>query len=89
MRFQVERARHYYERGNKGIHLLHRDGRFSVQIASDVYREILANVEMTGFNVFEQRAVVSTRRKYMLTARNLAAPAARTLVKRSLFWRTS
>jgi phytoene synthase len=77
MRFEAKRARSYYVRGNAGIPLLHRRGRFAVQIASDVYREILTRLEASNFDVFDHRTVVSAARKYWLTARNLASPVAR------------
>ncbi len=88
MRFQVQRAREYYEKGNRGIRLLHHQGRFSVKIASDVYREILARIEQSDFDVFERRAIVPSARKYMLTARNLAGPIARRTMEQFVFWRT-
>ncbi len=87
MSFQVERARAYYEQGNKGIPLLDPRGRFAVKIASDVYREILMCVEASRFDVFEHRAVVPAARKYWLTARNLSLPILRHSVSRLPFWR--
>ncbi len=77
MKFQADRARSYYERGNAGINLLHQRGRFAVKVASDVYREILNRVESSRFDVFDRRTVVPAARKYWLTARNLALPALR------------
>ncbi len=77
MRFQAMRARSYYERGNAGIPLLHRRGRFAVKVASDVYREILNRIEASHFDVFDNRTVVPAARKVWLTARNLALPMAR------------
>jgi len=77
MRFQAARARSFYERGNAGIPLLHRRGRFAVKVASDVYCEILNRIEASYFDVFDNRTVVPTARKYWLTARNLALPIAR------------
>ncbi len=77
MRFQAARARSYYERGNAGITLLHRRGRFAVEIASDVYREILNRIEDSQFDVFEHRTVVPAVRKYWITFRNMALPMAR------------
>lgn len=88
MQFQVERARLYYQRGNAGIGMLNKRGRFAVKVASDVYREILVRVERSGFNVFEQRAVVPPAQKYWLTARNMALPMMRHSVERLAFWRT-
>lgn len=87
MRFQVERARGYYRQGNAGIPLLNRRGRFAVKIASDVYREILQQVESSHFDVFDHRAVVPPGRKYWLTAQNLAVPVMRHSVSRLAFWR--
>ena len=57
--------------------MLHRRGRFAVEIASDVYREILNRIEASNFDVFDHRTVVSASRKYWLTARNMALPIAR------------
>jgi hypothetical protein len=79
MRFQAARARSYYERGNAGIHLLDRRGRFAVEIASDVYREILNRIEASDFDVFAKRTVVPAARKYWITARAMALPMARRL----------
>ncbi len=76
MQVQADRARSYYERGNAGIALLHKRGRFAVKVASDVYREILNRVVASDFDVFEHRTVVPAARKYWLTARNLAGPLA-------------
>jgi phytoene synthase len=87
MSFQVERARGFYEKGNAGIGLLNRDGRFAVKIASDVYCEILQQVELSGFDVFDHRAVVPAGRKYWLTASNLAGPIMRNTADRFAFWR--
>ena len=87
MHFQVARARSYYERGNAGIPLLHRRGRFAVKVASDVYREILNAVESSNFDVFEKRTVVPASRKYWLTTRSFALPIARHSAQRLAFWR--
>jgi phytoene synthase len=87
MRFQVKRAREYYARGNAGIRMLDAQGRFAVKVASDVYQQILSRIEASGFDVFERRAIVSPARKYWLTARNLALPAARQSAHRLAFWK--
>jgi phytoene synthase len=88
MTFQAARARAFYERGNAGIAMLDRRGRFAVKVASDVYREILSQVEDSDFDVFERRAVVPRVRKYWLTARNMAGPMARHSAQRLAFWRS-
>jgi phytoene synthase len=82
MNFQISRARSYYQAGNIGIPLLNRRGRFAVQVASDVYKEILRSIESSDHDVFERRAVVPSTRKYWLTARRMTVPAARHLARR-------
>ena len=66
MKFQVARARSYYARSEPGIALLDARGRFAVKVASDVYRQILEEIEASGYDVFDRRAVVSPVRKYWL-----------------------
>ena len=87
MGFQAQRALSFYEKGNAGIQMLNRDGRFAVKIASDVYREILQQLETSAFDVFDHRAVVPASRKYWLTASNLAGPLVRHTADRIAFWR--
>jgi phytoene synthase len=82
MKFQVARARRYYQRALPGIELLDPAGRFAVRIAADVYCEILGQIERSGYDVFENRAVVPATRKYWISARAMAAPAARHYVSR-------
>lgn len=82
MRFQISRARTYYETGNHGIALLNRRGRFAVKLASDVYQGILATIESSDYDVFERRAVVSRGRKCWITARNMALPVVRHVAAR-------
>ncbi len=85
--FEADRARSYYKRGNAGIDYLAARGRFAVKTASDVYSEILRVIESPGFDVFSMRAVVPARKKYWLTARNMAVPMARYGARRLAFWR--
>ncbi len=75
MRFEAARARSFYDEANPGIALLAPQGRFAVRIASDVYREILARIETSDYDVFARRARVPASRKYWITARHLAARA--------------
>jgi len=83
MQFQAKRAQTFYDRGNAGIFMLHPDGRFAVEIASNVYHEILARLQASSFDVFGHRTVVPGSVKYWITARSLAVPLARR------FWRGS
>lgn len=77
MEFQIARARRFYLAAQPGIPLLNRDGRFAVQVASDVYRQILRRIEGARYNVFSQRAVVPPLEKYWITTRRMALPMAR------------
>lgn len=79
MRFQCGRARAYYAASSPGIPLLSPDGRFAVKVASDVYREILARIEQSDYDVFDRRAYVPAGRKYWITLRGMAVPAWRRL----------
>ena len=72
MRFQIDRARGYYERSFPGIPLLKPEGRFAVEIAAKVYRDILGRIEKMDYNVYARRAVVPTWKKYAITAGALA-----------------
>jgi phytoene synthase len=72
MRFQIDRARGYYERSFPGIPLLKPEGCFAVEIAAKVYRDILGRIEKMDYNVYARRAVVPTWKKYAITAGALA-----------------
>lgn len=88
MRFQVERARHYYDQAMPGIAMLNPEGRFAVKVAADVYAAILARIESSNYDVFERRAVVPTSTKYWLTMKSMAIPVARHGLTRLAFWRS-
>jgi len=59
MSFQIERNRRLYAEANPGIALLHKDGRFAVAAASDLYRAILGDIESHDYDVFNRRAHVN------------------------------
>lgn len=63
MKFQVERAREFYEKGEKGIALLEKDSRFTVLLASRIYAKILDEIEKQHYNVFIRRAHTTKRQK--------------------------
>ncbi len=64
MRFQVDRARRYYERAEAGIPWLVGDSsRLTVRVMGRVYGGILGAIERQGFDVFQARARVATPRK--------------------------
>jgi 15-cis-phytoene synthase len=63
MRFQIARNRRLYAEAKPGIAYLNRDGRFAIAAAADLYQEILSEIENNDYNVFNQRASVSTAKK--------------------------
>lgn len=63
MKFQIERARDFYAKGEKGIALLERDSRFTVLLASRIYSRILDEIEKQNYNVFTKRAHTSRKQK--------------------------
>lgn len=65
MKFQVKRAREYYEKGEKGISMLKRDSRFTVLLASRIYGRILEKIENLDYNVFSARAYTNKVQKLL------------------------
>ena len=60
MKFQIARARQLYTEAAEGIKFLERDGRLSIGAASDFYQGILQVIENNDYDVFSQRASLST-----------------------------
>jgi phytoene synthase len=88
MRFQVERARRYYDQAMPGIAMLNPEGRFAVKVAAQVYAEILARIEASHYDVFDKRAAVPAFTKYWLTMKAMAVPAVRHSMTRLVSWRS-
>ncbi|MGI8670447.1 MAG: phytoene/squalene synthase family protein [Aridibacter sp.] len=65
MKFEIKRARKYYEKGEKGISLLQEDSRFCVLLASRTYGQILSEIEKQNYNIFEQRAFTTRSQKLL------------------------
>ncbi|QLE56306.1 15-cis-phytoene synthase CrtB [Nostoc sp. TCL26-01] len=63
MRFQIERARQFYIKAEKGITYLAPDARWPVWAASMLYGQILDVIERNDYNVFTQRAYVPQWKK--------------------------
>ena len=63
MKFQIERAREFYKKSEKGIALLERDARFAVLLASRIYAKILDEIERQNYDVFKRRAHTSFTQK--------------------------
>ncbi|MBD2185610.1 phytoene synthase [Planktothrix sp. FACHB-1355] len=65
MRFQIQRARKYFAISEKGIKALNPDARWPVWAAMMLYQQILDAIERNQYDVFGQRAYVSTPRKML------------------------
>jgi phytoene synthase len=63
MRFQIARNRRLYAEALPGVDLLHRDGRFAIAAAAELYRGILGDIEAHGYQVFARRAHLTTWEK--------------------------
>lgn len=63
MKYQIKRARDYYERAEKGIELLDRNARLPVYLARFNYAKILDKIEENEYDVFSQRAFLSRYEK--------------------------
>jgi phytoene synthase len=65
MGFQIARVRRLYQQALPGIALLHRDGRFAVTAAAELYSGILGEIENNNYDVFARRAHLSTGQKLL------------------------
>jgi phytoene synthase len=66
MKFEIERARHYYNESEKGIAMLSQDSRLAVKVSHDNYSRILQRIEEINYDVFKQRAFISNTKKLAL-----------------------
>lgn len=66
MRFQVERARGYYCRGEALLPLLSADGRAIFHVMFNTYRGLLDEIERRGYDVFTDRVRVPKWRKALV-----------------------
>ena len=58
MKFQIDRARMYYERARRGVFMLAPSSRLPVQSSLDAYGKILDKIEENGYDSLNQRAYV-------------------------------
>ncbi len=63
MKFQIERARDFYRKGEQGIPFLEKDSRLTVLLASRIYGKILDEIEKQNYDVFSRRAHTTKSRK--------------------------
>jgi phytoene synthase len=72
MRFQVQRAREYYGKGELGIPFITNDGsRFCAALMGRTYGAILDRIEDRDFDVYSSRVFVPTRQKVMIALGSL------------------
>ena len=58
MRFEIARARMYYERARRGVFMLAPESRLPVQSSLDAYGRILDKIEANGYDSLTKRAYV-------------------------------
>ena len=58
MKFQIDRARMYYERARRGVFMLAEESRLPVQSSLDAYGRILDKIEENGYDSLTTRAYV-------------------------------
>lgn len=63
MKFQIERARMYYERARRGVFMLAPESRLPVQSSLDAYGRILDKIEENGYDCLTRRAYVDKYEK--------------------------
>lgn len=63
MKFQIQRARHYYALAAQGLKMLAPSGRFAVQASLDLYSRILDIIERNGYDNFNKRAFTTKLEK--------------------------
>ena len=71
MEFQIHRARSFYRRAEKGITMLDDDSRLPVYLAHFNYGGILGKIEKNDFDVFSNRAYLSSTEKFTILPRLL------------------
>ena len=83
MRFQIDRARHYYCLADEGMHYIPAANRLPVRLARLLYSRILDKIEDVNYDVFTHRAATTKAEKFAVAAREMiaAAPPSR-LVRR-------
>jgi len=58
MKFEIDRARMYYERARRGVFMLAPESRLPVQSSLDAYGRILDKIEGNGYDSLNSRAYV-------------------------------
>ena len=69
MKYQVDRARSYYERSTPLFDLVELESRTCLRVLHEAYSAILSRIEHSGFDVYSQRIGLSVSEKLLITAR--------------------
>jgi phytoene synthase len=64
VKFEIQRARDYYQEAEAGIHMLAPDSRLSVQVSSEMYSEILTKIEENAYDNINKRAYTTSFEKF-------------------------
>jgi squalene synthase HpnC len=72
MKFQVERAREWFERGLPLVKIVSKELAIDIELFSRGGQEILNAIERQQFDVLKTRPVISKKRKLLLVARAVA-----------------
>lgn len=75
MRFEIARARAFYESADRGIPYITPDCRLPVRLARSLYACILDKIEANGYDVFRRRARTTGLEKAAALVRHRLAPA--------------
>jgi phytoene synthase len=65
MKYQIERARKYYDRARRGVFMLSENSRLPVQSSLDAYGKILDKIEENNYDSLNYRAYVSKWEKLL------------------------
>jgi phytoene synthase len=74
MRFEIARARAFYESADRGIPYITPDCRLPVRLARSLYARILDKIEANGYDVFRRRARTTGLEKAAALVRHRLAP---------------
>jgi len=71
IRFQIQRADHYYMEAEKGIKMLIPESQFAIYAASKIYQGILFKIEARNYNPFEGRVFVPQLKKIQIIVKEI------------------
>lgn len=71
IKFEINRTRTLYNEAWEGINLLDRDGRTAVRCASNLYEEVLNEIEKHEYNVFIKRHKISLLKRFIIIIKTI------------------